>query len=443
MRKKTALLCFCAAIGVMCTSVCTVSAQGVRETVIQALEQHPSIEGAEYSHKAAQHAEEEEYAGFYPEISASLTGGRVFQDNATSRGLVVDRGAAYSGFAEGSVALKQMLFDGLETRFRVHAANARAEYSYYNLLDVKSAIALRAAQSHIDILRVRSALEILKDQQGLIEDYVERIADLVTDGGADETELQQARDVLMIAASVRAEYEGQLATAEAAYFEITGKMPADELRTPKSLKEHIGEDVAQRLREVKETHPMLMAARMTSKAARHDMKAEHSKMYPDVSGELSYLKSDKEDTIGGEAKDARAVLRMNWNFSTGGREFSAVRKKREEHYEALSDYEVMERELERDIYQSYAMRRTYARKLQLSEERVTLNEKLLQTYVTQFEGSRISLLSLMKAENQLFSARLEESDNIHYLLSSEYTVLSYLGRIYDVITDETALGSIQ
>ncbi|MGH1375573.1 MAG: TolC family protein [Alphaproteobacteria bacterium] len=443
MRKKIVLLYLCAALGGVYASCASVSAQGVRETVLQALDQHPAIEGAEYNHKAAQHDKEAEYSGFYPEISASATAGRVFQDNSTSRGLTVDRGAAYSGFGEGNIALKQMLFDGLETKFRVHAANARIEHSFYNLLDVKSGIVLRAAQSHIDILRVRSALLLLEDQMSLIEDYVSRISDLVTDGGADETELQQARDVFMIASGTRADYEGQLAAAEASYFEVTGQMPADDLDIPKTLASEINENISDVLREVKENHPMLMAARMTSKAARHDMKAEHSKIYPDISGELSYLKNDKKDLVGGEARDARAVVRMNWNFSTGGREFSSVRKKREEHYEALSNYEVMERELQRDIYQSYAMRRTFARKLQLAKERVDLNEKLLQTYVTQFEGARISLLSLMKTESQLFNARLEESDNIYYHLSSEYTVLSYLGRIHDVVTNETALETLE
>ncbi|MCK5375149.1 MAG: TolC family protein, partial [Alphaproteobacteria bacterium] len=97
-------------IGVM-----PVHAQSVREAVVYALESNPAIEGARAACEVTRYEKKAEFSHYLPELNASFTAGRIYQDNATSRGLNVTRGAAYSGYGEGSIALRQMLFDGLET----------------------------------------------------------------------------------------------------------------------------------------------------------------------------------------------------------------------------------------------------------------------------------------------------------------------------------------
>lgn len=422
---------------VVCVAPSSVYAQPLRDAVVYALENHPSIEGARSGHSAAEHGRDAALASYYPDVSVGVTAGRTYQDNATSRGLSVTRGAAYSGLGEGNVTISQMLFDGHEVANSVRSADARAESLSYNVIDIEGLVILRLAQSYADILRVRSALKILSAQSIRVKDYEARIIDMVSDGGADEVELQQARDVAMIIDGIRSDYEGQLSSALAGYTEASGQEFVDGLdHEIVTLDKFIDEDINAVIEKAIINHPALRSARMDSKAARHDMKVEHARMYPDVNGEISYSKTDKLDSIGGEATDARAVIRMNWSFSTGGRELYSVRQKRYEHYEMTSRYEALEREIERDIHQAYANYHTLKRKLDLSINRIDLNEKLLSAYKAKFEGARISLLDLMRAESQLFKARLEKNDNKHYLLSSEYGVLASLGTLKDILISE-------
>jgi len=408
-------------------------ADSLRDVVYGALKTNPSVSGAYQGKQAAEHGKEAEISHYYPEVSAGVTGGRVYQDNSTSRGLVTERGAAYSGYGEGNLSVRQMLFDGLETANRVKAADARLESEVYGLMDTEESVISKTVTSYIEVMRLRSALSLLRKQASHVREYQERILGLVEDGGADDSQLQQARDVSMVVDGLVADYEGRLYTANAMFHEATGQMPPEHLELPESVREHINENVADVVKNASDTHPKIMALKLESNAARHDMKAEQSKMYPDVMGELSYFKSDKKDVIGGENKDARAVVKMNWNFSTGGREFSKFRQKQSEHHQAQKRAEEMERELERMIYQSYARYRTLQKKYQLSADRVDLNEKLVSAYQSQFEGSRISLLNLMRAESQLFKAKLERSDNAYNLLASEYGVLASIGTLKDVI----------
>lgn len=167
------------------------------------------------------------------------------------------------------------------------------------------------------------------------------------------------------------------------------------------------------------------------------MGAEEGKLYPDLSGEFSHYKSNKLDVIGGESQDSRAVLKMNWSFSTGGKELTAIKRKRSEYLETAHKTKDIKRGIERDIREAYARYLTYWRKSELSAKRVELNQKLMSTYQSQFEGSRIKLLALMRAQSQLFKAELEKSDNSLSLLAAEYHVLATRGELLDVVLAST------
>ena len=409
------------------------AAETLSDSVFYALENHPSIKGAQSGYKAAEQGQHAELSGYFPEVTINTSLGRVYQDNATSRGLSVTRGAAYSGYGEGNIALRQTIFDGHETSSRVDAAGARAKSLSFNVKDMEQVVALRAAQNYIEVLRIRAAMGLLNEQAEVIDDYKERISSMVDEGVADEAELQQAKDVAMIIESFYADYEGQLSIAKADYFEAVGREFSAESVEPVSIGEHIYKDIDLSIKLAKSEHPALKSAKLGAEAAEYEIGAEKAQFYPDFTGELSYLKSDKDDVIGGENVDARALVRMNWDFSVGGKQIAQLRQREYSHKEARSNYNSLEREVERDIYQAYAHYETLLRKQDLIKQREDLNAKLVESYKIQFEGARISLLNLMRAESQLFKAHLERSDNYYNLLSAEYLILASMGVLKNVM----------
>ena len=102
-----------------------VFAETLEEATAAALNSHPSIEGAKASSEEAAQAKREQFSNYFPTLSASSTAGRIYGDNATSRGLSVTRGAGYSGLWNGSVSAREKIFDGFETSNRVGAAKSR------------------------------------------------------------------------------------------------------------------------------------------------------------------------------------------------------------------------------------------------------------------------------------------------------------------------------
>ena len=196
------------------------------------------------------------------------------------------------------------------------------------LADVKEQLALRAVQAHLSVLRARSGLGLLQQQQAKIEDYLARIKGAVDDGAVDEAEYQMARDIAVALEGYIADYQGELNAAYAQYFEATGQTPPKEMTRPVLNLSEIPETMRDAIVIAEDSHPSIRSASYQAKSAEYAIDAEEALLYPDVNGELSYLESDREEELGGEVTDARAIVRMSWDFETGGAQLARIRKKK-------------------------------------------------------------------------------------------------------------------
>ena len=404
-------------------------AETLQQAVKATLESHPSIQTARTGSGIAAQEKREQFSGYFPQVAVSGQGGRVYQDNATSRGFETTRGAAYSNYWEGSLTARQMLYDGFETKNRVDSARARIQSADLNVIDVEERVAFGVAQAYIDMLRAREGLGLLNEHAKKVADYEARIKTMVDDGAANEAEYQQARDIRVILENMTADYEGQLRAAEAYYTELTGNVPAEGLVTPSPAGNLIPEGADEAVAYARDHHPALQSASLMTRSAAFDAKAEKGTLYPDVDGEISYLESEKDDVIGGEVTDGRAVVRLNWELETGGAQLARIEQKRLKEKETSSRAQELERQIERTIRLAYSEYKTALAQADTQERRLSLNEKLFETYNVQFEGARITLLQLMQSDNQLFTAQLEKMNGKFRLLAARYAILAGIGRL--------------
>lgn len=417
----------------------SVSAETIESSIVSALQNHPGVDAARAFLKASEADRLAERSGYFPEISVSGQGGRMYGDNATTRGLNVTRGAGYSNFWEGSANLKQTIFDGFGTSSRVAAAKARQKSANMDLLDVRESLALRASQSYIDLMRSHAALKLMKNHQAVMDDYLERIKISVDEGALDEAEYQQAMDSNVLLATFVTDYEGQAAAAEALYVEAVGAMPNGKMQVPTPNVDLLSSGVNKAIDLAKSNHPSLKSALYASKAAEETVDSERASFYPAFDGEVSYLQSDKEEFLGGEVEDARALVRMNWSFETGLGQFERVKKRKFEYNEAKARQRDVERQLERTIKQAYAEMKTAKQQLALQKKRYDLNKKLFSTFRNQFDAARVTLLQLMQAENQLFNVRLTKLNAEYQLLAAQYGVIASMGQLQNSV--QLALAS--
>ena len=403
-------------------------AETLKESVGLALAAHPSIETAVAQKKISEEDKAEARSGYFPELSANASAGRIYADNSTSRGLTVTRGAAYSWYGEGNAAITQPIFDAFETSNRVNAAQARILSAELNVSDVRENLAFQAVQAHIAVAQAKDILKKINDYQKIIEDYSNRIQVMVDDGVADKAELAQANNISLALKSAAMDYEGQLETSYANYREVVGQMPTSEIRKPAAVP-LIDETVEAAIQRAKSEHPLILSTQKEIEAANYDIKAEKAGYYPDVDGELSYLQRDQREEIGGEAEDARAVIKVSWAFETGGGQNARTRRTKAQYAEAIAKNQENIRVVEGEIRRAYAEYETAQKQLSLINKRESAAQDLLEAYKVQFEGAMVRLLQIMQAENQLFNTQLEAITADYRNILSHYIVLGSMGKI--------------
>jgi adhesin transport system outer membrane protein len=408
-------------------------AEPLEKTAQAAMDSHPSVAAAFAARDAAIDDQDEKRSDYFPSFSAQGMAGREYGDNATSRGLTVTRGAGYSWLGDGSVTLDEPVFNAFATGHRVEAAQARRESANFGILDAREEIGFKAVMAYIDVLRGREAVKRLTEYGHHIDDYVKRIQGMVKQGGADAALAVQARDIRSQLDNTLAGAKGQLRTAIAKYTELAGYPPSDPMEKPAPPANLIPAAPDEAAAWAKDNHPMLLAAARTEKAAGRDIMAERGAYFPTVTAETSYRKMNQDDILGGELIDAKAVMRLNWNFALGGAEQARMRKTVAQESQSRAKYEETLRQITRNIGIAYSDSEAAMDQMDVQRKRVELNDELLKTQKSQFEASKVNLLQLLQTDNALFNARFALMNDEYSVLGSRYAILASMGRLQEAL----------
>ena len=406
----------------------------LKNAIEAALNHNPRVE-AQYAKRAeAQSRIEAQSSQFFPEIRARAKAGTVRANNATSRALQQAGPTSISGLGQGSVTISQLLFNGNETRNRIDAAQKRRSAEDTKIRDVRLKLALDTTLAYLDVVRTRQSLEKIKAHITDIKKDIARIKTKVDSGAQSATALQQARDLLLQAKNRRYEAQKQLATARARYEQYTGNTPQPGMmKKPVPPVGKLAREQKAALKLAMKHHPRIKAATLRAKAKKEAVDAEQASLFPEFKGELSYTKRDLDRALGGMLEDKRAVLRMNWDFATGGAWSARVDRAMQQYNRLEAEKRRAMRSVKSAVKTAYAERRSAKKRLETIRERKEIISTYRDTLETKFEGGRVSLFKLLRVENQLFRIGLRELNTQYKLISAQYSVLASTGQFYDAL----------
>lgn len=408
-------------------------AASLQEAVLQSWSTHPSLKALDANEGYAYRQRQEEYSAYLPTLSLTGMAGRQFGDNSTTRGLSVTRGQGYSYLWELQSALRQNFYDGGGRAGRVEAAEIREDAIATQKDGTKLGLAGGVVASYLEVLRTYYALSLIAQHRAQIDDYLTRMESARAEGAIDEAEYRQALDLSLSWDMITPPYEMQLENAKAAYFELTGQSVMGKMETPFLAPDLFAQGAAQMIDHAIFSHPLLRQQRAELEALGCELDAGYSEFKPRIDGELSYLESDKKDLLGGEVTDARATMRMSWDFETGGGAFHRIGKQKFLIQEGKQRLQELEQQVARDLTFAYNEYDAALKGLEAIENRSTIAQEILITSQEQFDGARISLLQLMQAENQAFQMDLDVIDAQNRVLLAQYGIMLAAGRL-DVFT---------
>lgn len=413
---------FTAGISVSCF------AETLGDAVAFAVQNHPSVMAAQSGRNASAETVTEEKSAYYPVINMNASFGRVYADNTTTRGLSVTRGAGYSWYGEGRTALNQKLYDWSATDHRVAAAKSRYYAADLSVEDKRQAIEFQTTQAYIQTLLAQTLKNKAENHLSLMKTYEGRIETLVDEGGADDSALSRAQDIVLLAENSLIQAETDLAVALASYAEAVGRPPVNGLVEPALSMDTMPPDIDTATSVALQNHPQIIAAQYDVKAAHYDKRAEQINLYPQFDAELSYGERDQRDLIGGESTDARALVKVNWDFAVGGAQKAAQRRAAEIEREATYIVDGLKRTVERDVRVAWSSLDLAKRQKMNEADRLAAARETLDTYNEQFEGGQKTLLDIMSAEMQVFNADYSYTNMVYRELDAAYALRIIVGQ---------------
>ncbi len=326
--------------------------------------------------------------------------------------------------------LRQMIFDGFETKNREAAARVRTEVAGHQIDDAREVIALRAIEAYLSVLRAREVVELAEEN---VVSHIEVLDDTrlrATQGGGSIADVRQAEARLALARTRLTELRGESRDAETDFLEAVGTAPQD-LELPEAPDDALPEDAAAMVDSAMGANPAVRAAVRTVEARRTDVEASKGVYWPRLDIELSAERNQNVEGSGpgGRVHNYQAFAVARWNFFNGGADVAATRRLNEVASQAVQLEAETRRLVTEQARIDFNAMTVADERIATLEDRVLAADQVVGVYREQFKIGQRTLLDVLDVENELFQSRVALVNGEIELLVSKYQILSTLGSL--------------
>lgn len=404
--------------------------QTLSDAVRQALAQFPEMRAAAANRVAQDEAAAQARSAWFPTIDATLGAGSERSSNASTRTLGSDQTLPRR---EVEVTLSQLIFDGGVTSGQVRRNEARAAGAGAQEASTAEATAGRAAQAFVEVMRLRGLVQLARDNVSRHEQTLDLVAKLAQSGRGRGADTQQTEARLAFAESSLSQLRVQLAQAEAAFRHVVGRAPGS-LVDPGEFASKLPPSIEGALADVEKSHPAVLAAMKELEAAQADRETARGRaVAPRLALELGGSSNHDLDGVRGLSGDRYAMLRLRYNLYRGGADNARIRESESRVDEARANLAKALNDLQRDLRQSWdSLVQDRARIPQLGRYVAASNEVVV-AYRAQFSIGQRTMLDVLNAENELFTAKSSLYSGLSAVTAGELRVLASLGRLIDAL----------
>jgi len=394
-------------------------AMTLQEAIDTTINTHPDVLAAISERNAVSEEINQAKAGYYPSLDLSLGTGWEESDNSSTR--AAGRNDYSLHRDEASLQLRQMLFDGMETKNEVKRQKARMNSRALTVAGESENTALSAVNAYLNVLRQQKLVELAQANFAAHEKTHEQIRLRSEHGVGRRSDMAQSQGRLALANANLVAEKSNLRDTKIAYQRIVG-IEADNLEQPTSPASVLPKTLDEAISTALDMHPTLRSAKadVDSAHAQHDTAS--APFYPRVDLEVGATANDNIDGIDGHNNDLTAMFRMRYNLLSGGRD--TARRQETAHLinQAAEIRNNTHRQVEESVRLSWNALETVQSQMDFFKLHVTSSENSRDAYVQQFSLGQRTLLDLLDSENEVFVSN-------QALVNAEYDELFAMYRI--------------
>ena len=399
---------------------------GMAASAQKAISNNPEVTARYNALRAAANEVDVARGGFLPQVNATGSLGR--ESNSIRNRLPSESDSlTRNGVA---LSINQVLWDGLGTRKEVDRLSHARLTRYFEFLSTSEDTALEASRAYIDVARYRKLVALAEENYVQHKYAFDQLQSKVKAGVGRGVDSEQANARLALAESNLTTEVANLHDVSARYLRVVGEAPEAAQTSPKDLlNKNLVKTNAEAVTQALARNASISAAIENVRAVESQAEGRNSAFQPKVEARARTGAGKNFDGVSGQRRDTTAELVLNWNLYNGGSDRARVRQ----YADLVNQAQDLRDKACRDVRQTTAIAQNDITKLRdqlVALERNALAiEKARDAYRQQFDIGQRSLLDLLNAENELYTAKRTLANAEHDLLLAQARTHAAVGTL--------------
>jgi adhesin transport system outer membrane protein len=378
------------------------SGDALRDAAQRAISTNPEVTARFNALRAAIEEVDVARGGYLPRVDLSAEAGRT-TDKITNRNPGPDsQSQSRTGIA---LSATQLLWDGLGTRNQVDRLDHARLTRYFEFLEISETTALEAVRAYADVSRSRQLVKLAEDNYVQHRQVHEQIQARVKAGVGRGVDLEQAAARVALAESNLSTESANLHDITERYRRIVGATPPAGAPMSRVLDNGVPKATSALIETAVRRNVTIAAAIENLRSAQAQTRERESLFHPRVEARVRSGVGNNFDGIDNQKRDTSASVVLNWNLFNGGSDVARVRQATALLNQAADTRDKSCRDVRQTAAIAYNDVNRLVEQMGSLERNVNASEKARDAYRQQFEIGQRSLLDVLNAENELYSAK--------------------------------------
>ncbi|TMH00233.1 MAG: TolC family outer membrane protein [Betaproteobacteria bacterium] len=309
---------------------------------------------------------------------------------------------SYSGVG---VTVSQLLWDGLAVRSQVAQLGHDKLARWFDLVDATEQAALDATRAHEDVLRFRRLVELAEDNYVQHRFYHDQIQSRFRAGVGRGVDLEQAAARVALAESNLTTETANLHDVTARYLRVVGELPPAGKGGSTSLAAAMPPSAGEAMNVALRDNAAISASIENLRSARSLVRNREAAYQPRIEARVRAGAGHNFDIVTDQTRDTTAEIVATWNLFNGGSDIARVRQQADLLNQAADLRDRACRDTRQTAGIAFNDTRKLAEQMAALDRNVLSIEKARDAYRQQFDIGQRSLLDLLNAENELYTAK--------------------------------------
>lgn len=360
-------------------------------------------------------------SGWRPNVTADYSKGR-------QRNNYAGTSWNYTDAETKSLQLSQPLFNGGETVANTKSAKKNVKAAREDLKATEQQVLLQAIAAYMDVVRDTSVLELSKANQDVLQKQLEASQSRFNVGEVTRTDVSQSEARLARATTDVVKAKGQLESSRALFQRVIGFKP-EKLELAKTDPQ-LPTSLDDAMKTALGNNPSYNAALYREKSAEHAVDAHVASLLPDVSITSSMRREEGAGTRGNDSFDTDDVLlNVSIPLYQSGAEYSRIREAKLNVNRSKYDVNDKHDATTESVTKAWEDYQTQTSAITSNTAAIHAAEVALDgVKQEQLYGSR-TVLDVLDAEQELFTARVNLVRAEHDKTLAMYSLLSAIGKL--------------